>query len=116
MLSNDFLSRRNGLSFYGLTPPKRGLAINRIQDIATRQMTRIESLAPDGLILYDLQDEAGRTLAERPFPFLPTIEPIEYARDFLSNLSAPKIFYKCVANLSQEQFQDWMHSSGSLHS
>jgi hypothetical protein len=54
-----------------------------VRDIAERQARRIAALAPDGLVLYDLQDEAGRTEAARPFPFLPTLEPLDYSRDYL---------------------------------
>ncbi|HKP98405.1 MAG TPA: 5,10-methylenetetrahydrofolate reductase [Fibrobacteria bacterium] len=107
MLLKDIHERRNGLRFYGLTPPKRGQDPARIRDIAARQAQRIAALNPDGLILYDLQDEAGRTAAERPFPFLPTLEPMEYARDFLADLPVPRILYKCVANQGREEFLAW---------
>jgi hypothetical protein len=108
MLIDKIRARKDGLRLYGLTPPKRGQDPARVRDIAERQMRRIAALAPDGLILYDLQDEAGRTGAERPFPFLPTLEPMDYARDFLADLDIPRILYKCVANLGPEAFHAWM--------
>jgi hypothetical protein len=38
--------------------------------------------AASGLVLYDIDDESDRTPNERPFPFLPTMDPAEYlARD-----------------------------------
>lgn len=110
MLLKDIQDRRHGLRFYGLTPPKRGQDPARTKEIAERQIQRIAKLAPDGLIIYDLQDEAGRTGVERPFPFLPTLEPMEYARDFLSGLPVPKILYKCVANQSRAEFLRWIGS------
>jgi hypothetical protein len=100
-------ARREGLCLYGLTPPKRGQDPDRIREIADRQARRIRDLAPDGLIVYDLQDEAGRNGAARPFPFLPTLEPLDYARGFLDGLSLPKILYKCVANLDRAGFEAW---------
>ena len=100
--------RKHGLRFYGITPPKRGQDAARLHAIAERQVQRIASLQPDGLILYDLQDEAARTGVERPFPFLPTLEPTEYARDFLAALPIPKIVYKCVQNHNREQFLAWL--------
>ena len=110
MLLQDIQSRRNGLRFYGLTPPKRGQDPAKIREIAERQVQRISGLAPDGLIIYDLQDEAGRTGVERPFPFLPTLEPMEYARDFLSALLVPKVLYKCVANQGRADFLHWIET------
>ena len=51
---------------------KLEMGVAGVRAIAQRQVERIAGLAPDGLILYDLQDETARTGAERPFPFLPT--------------------------------------------
>jgi hypothetical protein len=108
MLLDLIRNRSNGLRLYGLTPPKRGQDPARIRDIAERQIQRIAGLAPDGLVLYDLQDEAGRTGAERPFPFLPTLEPMDYARDYLAALPIPKVLYKCVANMERRDFLAWL--------
>lgn len=108
MLLDQIRARRHGLRFYGLTPPKRGQDPAKVREIAERQIRRISDLAPDGLVLYDLQDEAGRTGVERPFPFLPTLEPMEYARDYLASLPIPKVFYKCVANMGRGDFLAWL--------
>jgi hypothetical protein len=37
-------------------------------------------LQPDGVIVYDIQDEKSRSGEERPFPFLVTHEPRLYAQ------------------------------------
>jgi hypothetical protein len=71
-------------------------------------MGRIAGLAPDGLILYDLQDESARTGLERPFPFLPTLEPMEYARDYLAALPIPKVIYKCIAKMDRADLLNWL--------
>jgi hypothetical protein len=86
MLRDDILGRRDGLRFYGLTPPKRGQDPDKVRAIPERQARRIAALDPDGIVLYDLQDESGRTEAARPFPFLPTLEPLDYSRDYLAVL------------------------------
>ncbi len=99
-----------GLRCYGLTPPKRGLDDAKSQAIAARHMERIAALSPDALILYDLQEEPGRAGGERPFPFLPTCEPMDYSRRFLSGLGVPRIYYKCVANLDRDGFTAWLRS------
>jgi hypothetical protein len=98
VLADAFARRTRGLRFYGLTPPKLGEDDEKVRATAARQMARIRGLAPDGVILYDLQDEAGRAGTARPFPFLPTLTPEGYAREFLADLDVPKIFYKCVGN------------------
>jgi hypothetical protein len=108
MLLDQIRARRHGLRFYGLTPPKRGQDPAKVREIADRQIRRIADLAPDALVLYDLQDEAGRTGVERPFPFLPTLEPVEYAREYLASLPIPKVFYKCAANMGRGDFLAWL--------
>jgi hypothetical protein len=108
MLRDHIRTRRDGLRLYGLTPPKRGQDPDKVRDIAERQVRRVAALAPDGLVLYDLQDEAGRTDAARPFPFLPTLEPLEYSRDFLGALEVPRILYKCVGNQSPDELVAWV--------
>src|SRR5499427_10407506 len=108
MLRDDILRRRDGLRLYGLTPPKRRQDPDKVRDIAERQARRIAALAPDGLVLYDLQDEAGRTQSARPFPFLPTLEPLEYSRDYLAALDVPRVLYKCVGQQSAPDFLAWV--------
>ena len=108
MLRDDIRARRDGLRLYGLTPPKRGQDPEKVREIAERQIRRVAALAPDGLVLYDLQDEAGRTDAARPFPFLPTLEPLEYSRDFLAALEVPRVLYKCVGNQSAAGLAAWV--------
>jgi hypothetical protein len=108
MLRDHIRTRRDGLRLYGLTPPKRGQDPDKIRDIAQRQIRRVAALAPDGLVLYDLQDEAARTDAARPFPFLPTLEPLDYSRDFLAALEVPRILYKCVGNQSPAELAAWV--------
>ena len=100
MLRDDIHARRDGLRLYGLTPPKRGQDPEKVREIAERQVRRVAALAPDALVLYELQDEAGRTDAARRFPFLSSLESLEFSRDFLAALQVPRVLYKCVGNQS----------------
>jgi hypothetical protein len=110
MLPDRLRARAAGLRCYGLTPPKRGADAAKLRDIADRQRERIAALAPDALILYDLQEEPGRAGGERPFPFLPTLDPMEYSGSYLDGLDIPRIYYKCVANLDRAAFASWLRS------
>ncbi|HEV8550596.1 MAG TPA: hypothetical protein VGQ57_16235, partial [Polyangiaceae bacterium] len=97
-----------GLRLYGIAPPKLATEPEQLAEIAAQQVARVRSLAPDGLILYDIQDEPGRNGEARPFPFLPTVAPEVYARDALLELETPKIVYRCVGAQSRETFSRWM--------
>lgn len=94
-------ARASGIVSYGITPPKRSLGPDKRQEIAERQAARIRTLPIDGLVVYDLQDESERTQDERPFPYIETVDPVDYAFGDLSSVTLPKVCYRCVAGLSK---------------
>jgi hypothetical protein len=97
----DALERRAaGILTYGLTPPKRSTPPDKRAAAAARQLARISELPVDALVLYDIQDESARTDVARPFPFLESTDPTEYAYDDLASLALPKIVYRSVVGLS----------------
>jgi len=98
-----------GIRLYGIAPPKRALDQERLRGIAAEQIARLRLLAPDGLVVYDIQDEPGRDGQARPFPFLPTVEPELYARDALAELTIPKVVYRCVGAHSAAAFSTWLN-------
>ena len=114
MLRDKILNKETGLIFYSLTPPKANTDLERVKAIAHKQIERLRGLSVDGLILYDIQDESTRTEKERTFAFSPTITPEHYANHYLTGLQVPKIIYKSIANLTQEQFVDWVRSNQNL--
>ena len=91
MLVDKIKNRESGIILYGITPPKKGTSVEKIEEISARQIQRLQSLSIDGLILYDIQDEKSRTSEERPFPFMETLDSFSYSQDYLSSLSIPKI-------------------------
>ena len=96
------------LSFYGLAPPKLGTDPARLAAIVEAQTARLRKLAPDALVVYDLQDESDRQASARPFPFLPTISPAVYAHESLGALAIPKIVYRCVVRDTPESLSRWL--------
>jgi len=94
----------DGIVLYGLTPPRAQTPGERVAEIAATQIDRIRGLGVDGVVLYDLQDEADRTDQPRPFPFMATVDPGDYARDALRALALPKIIYRCVGKYTPAQF------------
>lgn len=94
-------ARASGIVTYGITPPKRSLAPEKRKEVAERQAARIRTLPIDGLVVYDLQDESDRTRDERPFPYIETLDPVDYAFDDLASVQVPKVCYRCVAGLSR---------------
>ncbi len=95
---------------YGITPPKRTFTAERRQKTAAAQIARIRELPVDALVLYDLQDESDRVEDDRPFPFIETIDPLEYAFEDLAELELPKVVYRAVTPHRPEDMRAWLSS------
>jgi hypothetical protein len=107
-LLDSIAQRRSGICLYGFAPPKRTTAAEQLASIAAQQVERLRMLDVDGVIIYDIQDEAERTSEPRPFPFLPTVAPEEYASVHLAALPLPKVVYRCVASDTRESLIAWL--------
>jgi hypothetical protein len=101
-------ARVPGVCLYGFAPPKRTSTRQELDAIAAQQVERLSNLALDGVVVYDIRDEAERTSEPRPFPFLPTVAPQEYADVQLQALELPKIVYRCVGGDTKESFVHWL--------
>lgn len=71
-------------------------------------MARLRPLGLDGLILYDIDDETERNPAERPFPFMPTLDPADYLADHLSTWPTPVIVYRAVSKYAPDELRAWL--------
>lgn len=93
---------------FGFTPPRERLSEEKMVRSAERLSHRVNELAPDKLIIYDIQDESERNPDPRPFPFSATKEPLAYARAMMQFTKIPMILYKCVVKCNETQFSSWM--------
>jgi 5,10-methylenetetrahydrofolate reductase len=113
-LNSPFVNRTCPF-FYGTTPPRADAPPERFEMAAERLSARIARLQIDGIVVYDVQDEAGRTTEPRPFPFLPTHDSRVYGQ-LLHHLSGkPAIAYKCVAQMSETAFRDWLDETAERY-
>lgn len=113
MLVEKIKNRDKGIVLYGITPPKKGTSSEKIEEISTRQIERIQSLNLDGLILYDIQDEAARTSEARPFPFMETLDAFEYSKQYLKDLDIPKIIYRAVGKYNEQELHNFISSAST---
>jgi hypothetical protein len=107
-LSEKLLDTTQFVTLYGTTPPRADAPEERIARAATRLAARIAPLPLDGVIVYDVQDEDGRTDVPRPFPYLPTIDPRVYGRTLRAAIGKPTITYKCIAEMTEETWTPWL--------
>ena len=107
-LVEKLTSRMAGICLYGFAPPKQATPPEQLEALVAQQLVRLGSLPVDGLIVYDIQDEAERVSTPRPFPFLPTINPEVYAHQYLGSLAVPKIVYRCANRDTPDEFVRWL--------
>jgi hypothetical protein len=100
--------RDSGLLLFGMTPPRRSSTYEERQHIADLMVQRLSSLDLDGLILYDIADEADRNANERPFPYLPTVDPSDFRAEHLSAWTKAAVVYRCVGKYSSAEIESWL--------
>ncbi|OXM14317.1 methylenetetrahydrofolate reductase [Paenibacillus herberti] len=108
-LKDKLLRKESGILTYGMTPPKSSHPPEKIREIADKQISRLKDTGIDGLVLYDVQDEADRTDKDRPFPYLEALDPTEYYNGYLKQeLGVPSIIYHCVASEGPDKLAKWI--------
>ena len=93
---------------FALTPPRLATDRDRAQEIADATVARLRPLGLDGLILYDIDDETERNPAERPFPFMPTLDPGDYLAECFETWHTPVIVYRAVSKYAPDELRAWL--------
>ena len=96
------------VSLYGTTPPRASSTPEEISRAAERLAVRLRGLKIDGIVVYDVQEETGRTAASRTFPYLPTIDPRAYSLRLRELTGKRTITYKCIAEMCSEAWEPWL--------
>ncbi|GLX19479.1 methylenetetrahydrofolate reductase [Streptomyces lavendulae] len=102
---------KGGVLLFGITPPRLSTAPERIREITAATLARLNFLEVDGLALYDIDDESDRNPAERPFPYLPTIDPATYHAEYLGEWTRPAVIYRCVGKYTAAELRTWMQTA-----
>jgi len=67
------------------------------------------------VVVYDIQDESGRTDAPRPFAFTGTVDPRTYAREITSLTGRPTIVYKALGGMDEAAWRAWLAETRPKH-
>jgi len=108
MFFKKIKEKRSGVLLYGITPPKAQTAAERIKVIAENTLNILCPQDIDALVVYDVQDESARTQEERPFPFSSSLDPFDYASQYLQRLEVPKIIYRPAGKFSKDELAQWL--------
>ena len=102
------MERQGEFLLFALTPPRQATSSERSQEIADATLRRLEPLDLDGLVLYDIDDESDRNPEERPFPFLPTMDPADYLSRHVNGWNVPVVVYRAVGKYAEAQLRTWL--------
>jgi len=107
-LPRRIVDRTGEFLLFAVTPPRLTTAAGKSREIAGVTLERLRPVGVDGLILYDIDDESDRNRDERPFPFLPTMDPAEYLARDLAGLEVPAIVYRAVSKYTEDGLRSWL--------
>lgn len=110
-LRSKLLDPAQQVLLYGTTPPRAGTPSEQIDAAADKLAARLGGLPLDGVVVYDIQDETGRTQAPRPFPYIGTVDPRRYATLLRGRLGVPPITYKALGTMDEAQWRAWLKDS-----
>lgn len=65
----------------------------------------------DSFFRYDIQEEKGRMIIDRPFPFSATHDPRKYAILIRKHLDLEIILYCAVSDRPRDGFEDWLRET-----
>ncbi|MDI1466419.1 5,10-methylenetetrahydrofolate reductase [Catellatospora sp. KI3] len=99
---------RSGALLFGITPPRRSATPDEVRQIAAVTMARLAPLDVDGLVLYDIDDESDRNPDQRPFPYLPTMDPGRFRDEYLTGWDRPVVVYRCVGKYPEADLRSWL--------
>jgi hypothetical protein len=102
---------RSGVLLFGITPPRLSASAEQVREIAAVTRARLASLDLDGLMLYDIDDESDRNPADRPFPYLPTMDPAVFGARHLGDWHRPVVVYRCVGKYPVADLRNWLRSA-----
>jgi len=107
-LQSMLTDARSGVLLFGITPPRQSTPPARIKEIAAVTLERLSPLDLDGLILYDITDESDRNASDRPFPYLPTLDPASFHAEHLGAWDRPVVIYRCVGKYHEDELRTWL--------
>lgn len=107
-LAEQIAARDDGVLLFSLTPPRSSTIPDEARRIADVTLGRLKNLDIDGLVLYDIDDESDRNPAQRPFPYLPTMDPAVFLDEYLGQWDRPAVVYRCVGKYDEQEMERWL--------
>ncbi|WP_237565453.1 methylenetetrahydrofolate reductase [Ornithinimicrobium cavernae] len=107
--------RGHPLRLFSITPPRETTTEADLRRIAEVTVERLQPLELDGLVLYDIENEVDRNPDERPFPYLPTLDPARFHAGHLTGWERPVIIYRSVGKYDPTELKQWLADQDPDH-
>jgi 5,10-methylenetetrahydrofolate reductase len=115
VLKDKLQDPASAVLLYGTTPPRTGTGEDLVRQAADKLAARLAPLPLDGVVVYDIQDESGRTALPRPFALTGTVDPCRYASLLAARTRKPAIAYKCIGDLDETAWRAWLDEAARVH-
>ena len=106
---------REPVHLYGTTPPRSGSSREQQLSAADKLAERLRKLPAHGVVVYDIQDESGRTAQPRPFPFAATVDPRAYSSLLAGQTGLTCLTYKALGALDEAGWRAWLVESAQAN-
>jgi len=100
---------------YGTTPPRAGASPEQVFHAAEKLGERLRPTPVDGVVVYDIQDESGRSAQPRPFPFAGTVDPRDYSSLLSARTGLSPITYKALGELDERGWRAWLDETAQTN-
>ena len=100
---------------YGTTPPRAGASPEQVFNAAEKLGERLRPTPVDGVVVYDIQDESGRSAQPRPFPFAGTVDPRDYSSLLSARTGLSPITYKALGELDERGWRAWLDETAQTN-
>jgi len=105
-----------GVALYGAVPPPLRVSWEKALICAESVSKTVNDLAPDGVIIYDIQDEKSRSGEERPFPFFECHESRKFAQVIQQLTGVETIVYQAITDgMSSAKFSSYLSESREVY-
>lgn len=100
-----------GVALFGSVPPRANMPLPKVKEFARTFAASMLACQPDGVIVYDIQDEEGRDpTLNRPFAYAATHAPVEFARLLSQYSRLETVVYRGVTATPRAEFLGWLTS------
>jgi hypothetical protein len=108
VLGNRLSARSGVVRLFATTPPPAHFPEEASADAIRRLAALVHRTSPDGIVVYDLQDESARNPAPRPYPFIPRQDAGAHAGELRRACEVYVACFKAIGAVDEGAWRRWL--------